>query len=369
MKKVLFILHVPPPIHGSAIVGKSIMESKTVNSNFYATFINLGTSKNLDEIGKGGLKKLLLYLQILIKIVKQLLFNRPDLVYLAITAKGVAFYKDMLVVFLAKIFRIKLVLHFHNKGVSKYQQKPIDNLLYKIAFKNTKVILLSKFLYHDVEKYVDIKDVYLCPNGIPINRDLKTIIKKDSEDNGIVRILFLSNLIKTKGVFTLLKACKILKSKELKFECIFIGGEGDINREVFEEKANALEISDVVSYRGPLYGKEKEIAYQKADIFAFPTYYSNETFGLVNLEAMQYALPIVSTTAGGIPDVVKDGKSGFLITKKKASSLAEKLEILINDKELREKMGKKGFELYMQKFTIKHFEENFTEILNKIVQN
>ena len=72
---------------------------------------------------------------------------------------------------------------------------------------------------------------------------------------------------------------------------------------------------------GRKYEKEKEETFAKADIFAFPTYYNNECFPLVLLEAMQHSLPVVSTFEGGIPDIVDEGEAGFLVAQKNAEKL------------------------------------------------
>ena len=99
-KKILFVLHVPPPVHGSSIVGEFIKNSLIINDAFDSRYINLGTSKSIDEIGKNGIKKWLVYFKIVFNVIKQLIAFKPDMVYLAMTAKGVGFYKDLLVAFL-----------------------------------------------------------------------------------------------------------------------------------------------------------------------------------------------------------------------------------------------------------------------------
>lgn len=367
MKKVLLILHVPPPVHGSSIVGKFIMDSKKINAAFNTEYVNLGTSKSIAEIGKGHLTKILIYLRILLSIVKQLVLNRPDLVYLAITAKGIAFYKDMVVVIIVKLLGVRLVLHFHNKGVALAQHKFYNNLLYKIAFRNTQVILLSKFLFYDVEKYVSPRNVHYCPNGVP-DEAVLNISNTQSNSNNVLKLLFLSNLIESKGVFVLLDACKILKDKGVKFYCTFVGGEGDINRILFQNKVNKLGINDVINYAGKRYGIEKEKSFSEADIFIFPTFYHNECFPLVLLEAMQHSLPLVSTFEGGIPDIVKNNENGFLIKKNDVDELVDKLEILLKSSEIRKKMGQNGRKLFEENFTIEIFEENFLTILQNLVK-
>lgn len=365
MKKILFILHIPPPVHGSSVVGKAIKNSLVINEAFECSYINLGTSRTVDEIGKNLFVKIGRYFGIVFQVLKQLLTNKPNLCYLAITANGTAFYKDAVIALLVKLFGVKTVYHFHNKGVSTRQHKAIDNFLYRRVFKNAHAILLSKYLYPDVEKYFTPEQVHYCPNGIPdINFRQKTLDKKQNKKT---EILFLSNLIESKGVFVLLEACVILKQKGLAFHCTYVGGEGDVNAKQFQEKVKELGLTDQVVYVGKKYGEDKEEAFSKADIFAFPSHYHNETFGLVNLEAMQFSLPIVSTFEGGIPEVIEEGKTGYLVPQKDAKALAEKIEILIQNPALRQQMGKAGRKKYEQEFTLNKFEERLKGILKEIV--
>jgi glycosyltransferase involved in cell wall biosynthesis len=249
--KILFILHLPPPIHGSAMVGKYIKDSKVVENTFDTEFINLSTSLTIDEIGKNPIIKIARYIKIIFKTLIALISFQPNMVYLAITAKGMGFYKDFPIALLVKLFGKKLVLHYHSKGVSNYQDKPLDNRLYKILFKSSKVILLSENLFKDISKYVAKKDVYYCPNGIPVleysNNDFSL------QDERTPQLLFLSNLIESKGIYILLEALEILKNKGLKFHCNLVGGEGDISSIQLNNRLKSQKLENCVTYLGKKY--------------------------------------------------------------------------------------------------------------------
>lgn len=363
-KKILFILHIPPPVHGSSVVGLQIKSSFTINDEFNCRYINLGTSNSIDEIGKQGFVKLFRFASIWFSVLRQLLFFRPELCYFAITAKGVAFYKDASIVFLVKIFGVNLVYHFHNKGVATKQDNWFDNLLYQFVFKHSDVVLLSKYLYADIKKYVSKERVYYCPNGISDLEGDKRVANRN-DDKSIVKILFLSNLIETKGVYVLLQACKILNDKGVLFHCTFVGGIGDVSEKQFCDRTQLLALENRVVYLGEKHGIEKQAEFEKTDIFVFPTFF--ETFGIVNLEAMQFSLPIVSTFEGGIPDIVEDGVTGFLVQQKDTQALADKLEILINNTELRCQMGTAGRAKYEKEFTSEQFEKKMLQILKTTI--
>jgi glycosyltransferase involved in cell wall biosynthesis len=369
--KVLFIMHMPPPVHGAAMVGKYIHDSKIVNESFDCRFENMMLAQNLEDIGKSGVKKIFNLLSQLKRFKKAIKEFQPDLVYITPNAAGGAFYKDFVIVqYIKRCLKkfspnAQIVVHYHNKGVASRQGKFLDNILYKKFFKGIKVILLANVLYEDVKKYVSKEDVFVSPNGIPESLQEEPAAERHNE---IPKILFLSNLIVSKGVIVLLDALKILKERSVRFACDFVGGETEeLNAERFTEEVKSRGLEDNVFYAGRKYGSEKTHYFEKADVFAFPTFYHNETFGLVNLEAMEYKLPIVSTNEGGIPDVVINGENGLICERNNAESLATVLETLLLDKNLRIQYGEKGYKKFKSEFTLPSFENRFVKILKEIV--
>lgn len=361
--KILFILHLPPPIHGAAMMGKYIQESELINSFFDCYCINLATAGSLSDIGHVSSKKLLRYLLLLRHIFHVAREIRPELVYITPNAGGKAFLKDFIVVQMLKSMGCKVIAHYHNKGVSVYQSKWFYNFLYKRFFSNLKVILLADNLYKDIAKYVKREDVYICPNGIPNS------CKKELEarlNNAVPHLLFLSNLLISKGVIVLLDALKILKEKEYTFVCQYVGGEtSEMSAIQFAEEVKKNKLNDMVTYVGRKIGEEKEFFFRQADIFVFPTYYYNECFPLVILEAMEYKLPVISTNEGGIPDIVKDGENGLICEKQNPVSLADCIAKLLGDEELRVKMGNVGYDKFCREFTLQRFENRMLDILSQ----
>ena len=370
--KILFLLHLPPPVHGSSVVGFSIKGSKIINKKFNCYYINLLASHNVSESGVVNFKKLLSFLCTWLKTFVLLLRIRPHICYIALTTTGTAFYRDVLLIALLKVFRIKRIYHLHNKGISLHQHKIINQLFYRFVFDNSDVILLSELLYPDIQMFVSKSKVHICPNGISREASESKIqnfrkTDKNNTNNQVenskrpVQILFLSNLFESKGVFILLEACKILMNKEISFECLFIGEEGDISTLQFNEHVKQLDLSKYIYYKGRIFGTKKYLAYSEADIIAFPTY--KDCFPLVLLEAMSHSLPVISTFEGGIPDIIENDVNGFLVPQQNSKILADKLELLIKNPELRIQMGEIGCKKYKQKFTSEIFENKLSEIL------
>lgn len=360
--RVLFILHLPPPVHGAAMVGKYIHDSRLINSVFDSKFINLALAKDLDDIGKGGWTKLKNFVKRLIEITRMVREEKPTLCYVTPNAKGGAFYKDFIVVILLKFMGQRVVTHYHNKGVIVRQDKLLDNLLYTRFFKHLQVILLAEALYSDVSKYVARKDISICPNGIPTSLNTGNFVRKNAM---CINLLFLSNMMEAKGVWDLLEACRLLKERNYTFQCHFVGKWSDIGQGVFKQIRIEKNIDDVTIAHGAKYDEEKEEYMQQADIFILPTH--DECFPLVLLEAMEYNLPCISTNEGGISNIIEEGCTGYIVEKKNPQALAEKIAYLIDHPEIRQAMGEAGREKYLKEFTLERFEERMVEVLKNII--
>lgn len=407
--RVLFVCPLPPPVHGSSMVSKQICDSKLINEAFRCDFVNNSNSRSMNEIGKFPFAKVGRYFGAYFRMLRLLLTHRYDLVYLAITVNGIGFLKDWPFAFTARLLGRHHVIHQHNKGMDAYADKWPYSWMLRACYKNAKVILLSKRLYPDIEKVVRRDHVMICPNGISNDNPSTGSVQVQNDDDNFnlnshfngnkqTHLLYLSNLIESKGVYALLDACKLLKDRGLTLHCDFVGGESkQISRALFDEAVRMRGLADVVTYHGPKYGADKETYWQAADIFVFPTFYYNECFPLVALEAMQHGVPVVTSDEGGIPDIVEDGVTGAVVsaqtirdhsvnemlgssateeerTKSRAfnpargTELANRLEQLLKDPQLREQMGRAGYARYQKLFTLEAFEKTMLECLKKSME-
>jgi len=229
-KTILFILHLPPPVHGAAMVGQYIHDSTVINRAFDCHYINLATATDMADIGRIGWNKIKKFARLLLNIRCVIRTLKPQLIYITPNACGGAFYKDFIVVQMLKTMGCKVLAHYHNKGVLTRQDRLVDNFLYRQFFRNLKVILLSERLYDDIKKYADREDAFICPNGIP--NEEASYSPAACTGKTPTQLLFLSNMMKAKGVYDLLEACRILKKKTWPLNVIL-----SVNGRIFPKKS------------------------------------------------------------------------------------------------------------------------------------
>lgn len=364
--KILFILHLPPPVHGAAMVGKWIHDNKLLNETFDCRYINLTAAANLSDIGKVGFQKVINFSKMMMRIRRSVQVFQPDLVYVTPNASGGAFYKDFMVVNMLKRMGCRVLCHYHNKGVKRRQSYALDDQLYRLFFRNIKVLLIVPQLYDDMKKYLRIRDTYFCPNGVPMKLEHEPEADRHNE---IPEILYLSNLFVSKGIIDLLDALYLLRGDGYKFHCTVVGAEAAaMNGEKLKIEIDSRHLQNMVEYVGPKYGDEKDMYLDRADIMAFPTYYPKECFPLVNLEAMERKIPVVSTREGGIPYMIKDGKTGMLCPSRDPIELAHVLAKLIKNPERRIEMAEAGYQFFKSEFTIDKFIERLINVLNRVLE-
>lgn len=154
----------------------------------------------------------------------------------------------------------------------------MDNKLYCHFFKGLKVILLAEVLYGDVKKYVHRDDVFICPNGIPDTFEHEPSAERS---NKVPHLLFLSNLLASKGVVVLLDALKILKEKGYSFVCDFVGGEtAEIDATRFAKEVEARGLNRIAVYQGKKYGEEKEVFFISQIYLSFQPFIIMRPLGL-----------------------------------------------------------------------------------------
>jgi len=169
-------------------------------------------------------------------------------------------------------------------------------------------------------------------------------------------VLQVSWIIPEKGIEDLLEAARLVVDKNAAVQFVIVG-EGAY-RSAFTRRAVELGLSDHVTWTGVI---EQSLAavYSAADVVCQASRW-DEAFGATIAEAMSYARPVVGTSVGGIPEVIRHGQTGFLVPRGDAAALAENILLLLEDRDLRQRLGQAGRSLAEEKFDLR---KNVRELL------
>ncbi|SFV64122.1 Glycosyltransferase [hydrothermal vent metagenome] len=358
--KVLSILHRSPPSHGASKVGDFISSSKNINEAFECYYITIKSSDTISDIGKISFKKIYLVIELYIKVLWALISFRPDKIYFTASISGVAFYRDLFISSLWKIYKVfknvDIHYHYHTKGINNFiSTSTMNKKLTSFFLTDINLILLSPLLLPDFENIKSFNKVNYLPNGVENNISNIDFIKKDRVD-----ILYLSNMIKSKGYFDVLELAEKTKDRDIYYH--FAGGwQNSSDKEEFFRYIEENNLSNKVIFYGFIDGTEKSNLFNKCDIFIFPTRYKNEAFPLTILEALSYGVPVISTDEGSIPYIL-DEKSGIILND--LENLEDTLDRAI-DTLLNEETSIYCRDRYLNNFTLERFENNFINIFKE----
>jgi glycosyltransferase involved in cell wall biosynthesis len=243
---------------------------------------------------------------------------------------------------LAKFFAKPIIVHFHAFSEKSNFDKKFK-LLYYVVFKIAdKIIVLSKNWRSSICESMNLPSdkIIVISNPCPkINQNLN--LQKENI------ILYAGTLNKRKGYHDLINAFSKIDSKFSNWKLVFAG-----NGEIEEAKKLAVDfkIKDKVEFLGWVSNDDKNNIFQKSKIFCLPSY--AEGFPMAVLDAWSYALPIISTPVGGIPDVAIHKENMMLFEPGNTFELQNAIEELIKNENLRKKLRNSSFKFSNDIFSI-----------------
>jgi glycosyltransferase involved in cell wall biosynthesis len=209
--------------------------------------------------------------------------------------------------------------------------------------------------------------VYTVPKGVDIDRfspDIDSLSLREEMDLSIdVRIIVcVSRLSREKGIHILLKAISELIHEDDKIRIIIIGN-GNFGFRL-KKIAHRLGLSNYVIFKGGMDHDNLPRYYTLADIFIMPTL-AKECIPWTILEAMATARPVIASRIGGIPSIIDDGQNGLLFTPGDISELKGKLQLLLDNPDLRRELGQKGRQKVVAEFNQERMVDATLSILER----
>lgn len=376
MSNVLAVGPLPPPINGSSL---AFLESTTglEEASCDLSVIDI-SSAVADRGGRPTFQRALEYVRILVKMVETLIKKRPEALYLHAASSLHGLFRDAVVVSLARIAGVnRMVLHFQSGNVGELAERGLfTRAIMRRVYRRADVLLtladeLRQMFSFDPSLGARVRVV---PNCGPVVADRES----QGKTLGIpVRVLFLSNLIESKGWLTLLRAIPDMREsasragRDLKvtFAGQFLTNTDDTEvqsaehaREIFDRTLRDFGLEEVVEYRGLVYGSDKNSLLRDAHIFVLPTRYNKEAQPLSIAEAMGSGAVVISSKYRGIPALVSDGVSGILVEEPTVASIAASFERLM-DPDVYSRMSSEALARYRESFSPSAYRHRIREIV------
>jgi glycosyltransferase involved in cell wall biosynthesis len=230
----------------------------------------------------------------------------------------------------------------------------LDNNIIVVHYESTKNILLDEIgnsIEDKIKKIPYFVELYSRDSSININSEFV-------ENKDLPTVSVLCRHDARKGINTFLKAIKILKNKNYKFNCI-VAGTGFFRKYniLFAKK---LGLADFIKFPG--FVKSVESIYEITDIYVLPSV--EEGSGAISLlEAMKFGLAIVTTKCDGIPEDFIDNETGMLVEMNNEEEMAKGIEKLLLSKQERERIASNVKNDYKKKFQFIKMQEKLTELI------
>jgi glycosyltransferase involved in cell wall biosynthesis len=365
MITVVVVGQTPPPFGGQAIMIQRLLAGTYTNVKLL--HVRMAFSRDLDSAGKFKPAKLFELVRVLVNIAMSRIVNRAQVLYYPPAGPNlVPVFRDMFLLGLTRWMFPRTVFHFHAGGVSQiYERLPaLLRVLFRLAYSRPDVAIRVTGRAPQDAKLLRAKCEFVVPNGI--EDCAASLVRPKKSGTRLVRILFVGVLREDKGVLVLIRACSLLREAGLQFHLVCVGTfESKEFRTAVMESVRVNGLSDYVEFPGVLVGDAKHKAYLTADIFCFPSFFEAETFGLVLVEALSFALPVVCTDWRGFPDVVDDHCALFVPIRDHCS-LAVQLKILMEDPERRREMGIAGRKRFLERFTAERFVIHMQDVFDHL---
>lgn len=276
--------------------------------------------------------------------LKEMVMNKPGLVHIH-SSFGGSFYRKLPFVYIANFFNIPVINHIHGSEIanlyinaSERKKRLVENCFDKCKY----LVVLSEEWKNNLQVVNTKTPKIVIENYSTIHKEC--LKRKNHQKKNI---LFLGFITELKGCFDIPEIAKKVIEKNENVEFI-LAGSGEIEKlqEIIAEKG----ISQYFSFPGWVKKDEKEKLLKNADIFFLLSY--TEAMPMSILEAMGYGLPIVTTNVGGIPQLVEEGKNGYMTEPGNIDCFVNVILELIENDELIYSMGKESIEKAYENYSL-----------------
>jgi glycosyltransferase involved in cell wall biosynthesis len=317
----------------------------------------------LSETGSWSFSNLLSALVDCGRFTRAVVIYRPEICHIA-TAFGLSFAKHSVCVAIARLLGCKVLLHPHCSFYALYERqgKPWQWFVRKVVGLCFGVVALSRE-WKRLQEIIPGCRIYYLPNAINLSSYVPVGQEKIQSKTveSCVQVLYLGYLGRAKGSFDLISAAQKVLARGHRVVFDLVGHElatGEM------KQLNSLVVDSGLEqfvHIQPAVDSNKKIElFRSADIFVYPSYH--EGMPMAVIEAMACGLPIIATQVGGLPDLVRPGLNGLLVPAGQPDQLADAIQQLLVDPQMRYSMQAASFRMAQENFDIEKIVSGLLEI-------
>ncbi len=336
--RLLILGPLPPPVGGVETVTQAVLESEKLGE-FDTRHCDTTKGRPKQTQGKfdlGNIRWANIHFSRLRGAMKRF---KPDVVYMPVTATWSGFLRDAVLARIAKRRGAKVIGHVHGAW--------FDRILRRSGVSGR--IVRTSLGYFDAllmlgNRWKKVVDDYGFPGQVLVvpstfRREVferGAAFERDYSKDGPG--LFVGQVGKRKGVYDLLDAVKLLKERANPVKLVMVGpGEFEGEWESLLQKRKELGLEDEVTFTGSLNGEELYEQFRNASFFVLPSY--DEGLPVVFFEAGAFALPVIGTPVGSIPDLLENERNALMVEPGDTEAIAAALHRMSSETELRRKLG------------------------------
>ena len=379
-KSVILIGTLPPPLDGQSVAFKVLIDYYKTNT-INCKIINISSRKIRNKSNSSSqVFRYYDYMFVLLKLFYSLIAGYR-LLYLQIAQSKRGFVRDKWIIKIGSFFNCKIIAHLHGGNYNGFYnsldlstQEEVKICLRTIDA----MIILSENLRGMFDFEPTLKDkLYVVSNGAGQKNVMPE--RKNSITKGI-NILYLSNLVETKGYLEVLEAISILVNQyKLPVKANFCGRFSvDNDRSQFNtveeaklhffNKIAEYQLKDIVAYKGVVEGVEKQQLLNDAHFFVLPTRYINEGQPISIIEAMRSGCVVVASNYRAIPEMIQHNYNGYLLKNADHQEIADIINYDYHHPEEYDQISINAFNTYNEKYTEMIHCKNILQLIDLVVK-
>ncbi len=351
--KFFFVGPLIPPVTGQSLAFSRFVESVPIKKKIVV---------NTNFENKTRLFKIFFTIKTLIILFFKILFSEYHSVYFTCSRSILGSIKDIVLINLASFKKKKIINHLHGSDFYDFLHNSPEwyrKILLKSYDKVDTSIVLVEGMKSQFRDFKNMR-IEVVPNFYDQELD-NELIKKN---NGRISLLYLSNIMVSKGIFELIDAFEQLTKKNdniiLNIAGEYLADDYMTIKQIKNKFEDKISQNNKIKYLGKIFGNDKIKLLQGSDIFILPSY--KEAFPISIIEAMASSNAVVVTSQKYISEVLT-GKNGVLIQKGSVESLVNGIEFLINDKQNLKKIQNHNKQEAQKKFSKQKYLKNLERIV------